>query len=370
MSKSLYIHIPFCRRKCIYCDFYSINYKKDIASRYIDVLSKEITALDSSFSTIYIGGGTPTIIDLELLKRLLISLRKVSKNVKEFTVEANPESIDKGKIKLLLREGVNRISIGVQSCFAGKLKKLTRLHSYPEARDKILMAKEEGFKNIGIDLIFGVWGQDLQSWKEELKIAVNLPIEHISTYSLTYEKKTPLFRKIRSEKIRPLEDEVVGKMYEFAMDYLPKAGFFQYEVSNFSRPGYACQHNLNYWENNSYQGLGPSAASYHQGIRMKNICDIKEYIKRREIGMSTFKERENLPPFKKAKEFAKDKYRFGVSEVKFLPKEIKFATDLLVFGDKVATISFENVSAAIIEDKNVAEMQKAIMKFIWHHLSE
>ena len=116
MSNSLYIHIPFCRKKCTYCDFYSINYTKDIASRYINILCKEIAALDSGFSTIYIGGGTPTVIDLELLKRLLISLRKVSKNAKEFTLEANPESIDKSKIKLFLREGVNRISIGVQSC--------------------------------------------------------------------------------------------------------------------------------------------------------------------------------------------------------------------------------------------------------------
>jgi oxygen-independent coproporphyrinogen-3 oxidase len=306
---SLYLHIPFCRKKCIYCDFYSIEYRSDIASSYIDILCKQINKLDSDFSTIYIGGGTPTVLEISLWKKLFRSLARFYRSRVEFTIEANPESLCRDKIKLFLDEGVNRISIGVQSLYEDKLQKLTRIHSAQEGEEKVLLAKREGFKNINIDLIFGVWDEELSSWRKELRKVVSMPITHISAYSLTVEEKTPLFKKLKEGNLPPLNEEVIAQMYEFNLDYLPWKGFLQYEVSNFSKRGYQCQHNLNYWHNNSYVGLGPSAVSYLEGVRKKNVSDCGEYIKRAKRNEVPFDYQEKLKPLQKAKETAAVKIR-------------------------------------------------------------
>ncbi|MBU2504692.1 MAG: radical SAM protein, partial [Candidatus Omnitrophica bacterium] len=178
MVESLYIHIPFCRKKCFYCDFYSVNYKENLASVYIETLCKQIDKLEDDFSTIYIGGGTPTVLGAPHLGKLLKSLKRVSKKVIEFTVEANPESLDEANIELFLAEGVNRLSIGAQSVNEGKLKKLGRIHSVKQAQEAVFLAKKKGFKNISIDLIFGLWNEDLAGWQEELSWAVKLPVTH------------------------------------------------------------------------------------------------------------------------------------------------------------------------------------------------
>jgi oxygen-independent coproporphyrinogen-3 oxidase len=304
---SLYIHIPFCRRKCLYCDFYSINYKKDIASSYIDILCRQIKQLNNDFSTIYIGGGTPTVLEFKLLKKFLKTLRKFS--VEEFTIEANPESLTQKKIKLFLDEGINRLSIGIQSLKEEKLKKLGRLHSEKEAKEAVFLTKRSGFKNVNIDLIFGVWQENFRSWQKELKEATELPITHISCYSLTYEKGTPLYREVKAKRIIPLEDKKIADMYKYTLDYLPKKGFLQYEVSNFSKKGYQCKHNLNYWQNGSYLGLGPSASSYIEGVRSKNISSVKEYIKRVRENKPIIVEKEKLSLKRRVKEYASLKIR-------------------------------------------------------------
>jgi oxygen-independent coproporphyrinogen-3 oxidase len=309
MIPSLYIHIPFCRKKCIYCDFYSVQYKDAIASAYIDSLSKQIEGLGGIFSTIYVGGGTPTILDKGLLAKLLKGLKGHLNGATEFTIEANPESLSEEKIELLLASGVNRLSIGVQSLKDQKLSRLGRVHNSQAARQAVILSSKKGFNNISADMIYGAWDEDEEGWKEELEEVTKLPVTHISCYALTYEKATPLFNALKNGAVKPLEDDVVAGMYEYMVDRLSVRGFKQYEVSNFAKEGCRCRHNLNYWENSPYIGLGASAVSYAEGTRAENIPDVEEYIRRVAGGESLVSSSEKLPPLEMAKETAAVKIR-------------------------------------------------------------
>jgi len=306
---SLYIHIPFCAKKCIYCDFYSISYNEQLARSYVETLVKQIKHLDEKFYTVYIGGGTPTSLNIALLKKLLKALSGISRDCIEFTVEANPESLSEDKIKLLGDFGVNRLSIGVQSLNDKKLKALGRIHNSNRALEAVYLASRNSFINLNIDLIFGVWGETINDWRDELAAAVKLPIKHISCYSLTYERSTPLFKKLKAKIIAQLPDSVCAKMYKLTMDYLPEKKFLQYEISNFAKCGFECKHNLNYWENNSYVGLGVTAASFLNGARTKNISNIEDYIKRVQKEKSVVFSREELSAKKSALETAAIKIR-------------------------------------------------------------
>ena len=299
---SLYIHIPFCRKKCIYCDFYSVEYHEDLANSYVDILARQIGRTKSGISTIFIGGGTPTVLSEDLLEKLLRSLRRHCEKCEEFTIEANPESINKEKLSLFLKYGINRISIGAQSFDDDKLKKLGRLHSAEQSRQAVILARESGFKNISVDLIYGVWGDRIDLWQRELELAVKLPITHLSCYFLTYEKNTPLSRLVENKIVEPLDEQIAADMYKFAVDYLPRYGFNQYEISNFAKEGYSCRHNCNYWRNDSYLGLGPSAVSYADGIRKRNISSVEDYIKNIKIDKEPIVFREELPALEMAKE--------------------------------------------------------------------
>lgn len=299
MECGLYIHIPFCRQKCPYCDFYSILYEPGLAAMYIDILSNQIKKINTKISTVYIGGGTPSVLDTELLDRLLKNLRSVFKSSKENTVEANPESLDETKIELLLRRGINRLSIGIQSIKENKLKILGRLHTVSQAYGAIFKAKRKGFKNISIDVIYGVPGETLKDWKKELKEVICLPIKHISCYALSCEKNTPFYKY---KKV--ISEEVVAEMMRWNIRYLPQKKFFQYEISNFAKNGFRCRHNLLYWNNCSYIGLGPSTVSYINNIRSKNISCLHAYIRSKEQGKDPIEYKEELSPFKRAKETA------------------------------------------------------------------
>ena len=308
-ERSLYIHIPFCRKKCRYCDFYSIEYQKEISFDYIDILCGQISKLKGSFSSIYIGGGTPSILDLTLWKTLLMSLSDLVKKSQEFTVEVNPESLNRDKILLFRDRGVNRLSLGIQSFDNIKLKKLGRVHSQEEAVTKLILAKDNGFENISIDLIFGVWGQNFDIWEKELETAVNLPIKHISIYCLSYESGTPIFKQLKEKKIIPLDENLIIKMHNYNNKYLSKKGFMQYEVSNYAKKGYESMHNMNYWKNNEYLGLGPGAVSFIDGIRQRNVGDVRDYLSRVIKGEKVVVFREKLSPLKRAKESAALKIR-------------------------------------------------------------
>ncbi len=309
MKKSLYIHIPFCRRKCSYCDFYSRFYDQVLAGAYIEVLCRQIKALGQDFSTVYIGGGTPSVLGLPLLKKLLKALNRISTKVEEFTIEVNPESLDKRKLELFHDNGVNRLSIGLQSFSDKKLRKLGRVHNSKKAIEAVQLAKRVGFKDIGIDLIFGLAGETLPGWMLELKQAVSLGLKHISTYCLTYEKNTPLFLQVKKKFVIPLGDEVLAKMYIGAIDYLSERGFKHYEISNFSKPGFESKHNRNYWLGNSYLGLGPSAVSFINGKREKNVSSVIEYIDKIKKQKSLVSFSETLSKRNQAKELAAIKIR-------------------------------------------------------------
>jgi len=309
MSNSLYIHIPFCKRRCIYCDFYSTIYEETSAISYVNAICSQIKNLDRKFSTIYIGGGTPTALNTVLLEKLLNSLNGSLEDSGEFTIEINPESFEKDKAKLFIDHGINRISMGFQSLKDRKLKTLGRVHNSKKAYEALTLARNSGFKNISIDLIFGVWGEDLKSWTIELEEAVKLSIQHISCYSLTYEKGTPIWEAAKNKSITPLDEDSCAAMYERAIDILSLREFKQYEVSNFAKEGYESRHNLNYWNNNEYTGLGPSAASYLAGVRSKNVSNLSEYIRSAENGQSTIQTSEKLSPIKRARETAAIKIR-------------------------------------------------------------
>lgn len=309
MTTSLYIHVPFCRQKCLYCDFYSAGYSEGIASSYIAVILKQLEGLNQKFSSIYIGGGTPSALSIDLLDKLLAGLRGLLKNNIEFTIEANPESLNEEKLRLFIDRGVNRISIGIQSFDDKKLKALGRIHSAGQGEEAIKLSKKSGLKNISIDMMFGVGGEDLKAWQVELEKAAGFGGQHISCYSLSYEKDTPLFRMREKKHIMPLDDEVLAQMYGYAMSYLPRMGFEHYEVSNFSKPGFECRHNLNYWDNKSYVGLGPSAVSYIQGVRSENVQGVEEYIDRHEKGAGLIIDEEKLSGLRMAKETAALKIR-------------------------------------------------------------
>ena len=304
MTAGLYIHIPFCKRKCPYCDFYSISYQSSLAKDYIDILSEEVKKINIKIDTVYIGGGTPSVLPIGFLERLLMSLKSILKVSRENTIEVNPESINKDKLILLRRYNVNRISIGMQSLYDSKLKFLGRIHSAKEAKTALFNAKEYGFSNISIDLIYGIPGERLSSWKEELKEAAGLPIQHISCYSLIPEPHTK-FYKLRNA----IDEETVAKMYLFNMWFLPRAGFSQYEVSNFSMTGFECAHNIKYWQGLEYIGIGPSAVSFVNRKRIKNIPDVGNYINKYLARKDTAARIDKLSRPKYAKELAALKIR-------------------------------------------------------------
>ena len=369
MTQGLYIHIPFCRQKCLYCDFYSALYAEDLAGAYIRVILKQIQYLDQDFSSIYIGGGTPSVLSLDLLNKLLADLKKFIKKDTEFTIEINPESADKEKFKLFLDGGVNRVSIGAQSFEDKKLNSLGRIHSARQAVETIELSKKTGFNNTSVDMIFGVSKEDLKSWEAELEKAAEFDIQHISCYSLSYEKNTPLFMMREKKEIAPADDETMAGMYRYAMSYLPGKGFNHYEVSSFSKPGFECRHNLNYWNNNSYAGLGPSAVSYIGGVRLENVKDIKEYIGRFDKDEDLAVSREELPPVQMAKETAsvkirtkegigygwfKDKTGFDFLELEKTGLESLAGQGLIEYNEKNARLTYkgflfsDTVSSALL----------------------
>lgn len=284
MPESLYIHIPFCIKKCLYCDFLSVTYNELLAKAYTDALCKELV-LKKDFAgelkTIYIGGGTPTILPEECFGQLFKCLKENFKfsDSPEITVEANPGTVDKSKIDTMVSLGVNRISIGVQSFNDNELKTLGRIHTSDEALRAIELVKNAGIKNFSIDLIYGIPGQTLDSWKKTVSKAVELSPAHISSYELTLEKDTPLYGLIEKDNIKMPAEELVLDMYNYAIDYLASKGYEHYEISNFALPRFKCLHNLNYWDRGEYIGAGAGAHSFIRGFRSKNTDDIRRYIK-------------------------------------------------------------------------------------------
>lgn len=293
MSKtSLYIHIPFCAQKCLYCDFPSFSKKEHLRQDYIEALKKEIKGLEDKsleIKTIFIGGGTPSILESYELENLLKEVSKLNlADDIEYSIECNPGSLTEEKLRVMKKYGVNRISMGLQAKQDSLLKGLGRIHNYKTFRENFLLAREVGFKNINVDLMFGLPNQSLEEWEETLKEVINLKPDHISAYGLIIEEGTAFYNLYESDKLNLPTEEVERKMYSMAKEILKDNGFNQYEISNYARDGKECRHNLAYWNMDNWIGIGSAAASYIDGKRIKNISSVEEYIKSmNEKGKST-----------------------------------------------------------------------------------
>ena len=284
----LYIHIPFCQKKCRYCSFYSEPIEEHNPERLISAVINEMHLYDplTKIDTIYIGGGSPTSLGADQLLRLVGEIKTCFPKPVEFTIEANPAQLSAAILSNLYKAGVNRLSIGAQSFNQQELTFLGRSHCVDEITEAFGLARQAGFHNISLDLIFAIPGSTLESWRRSLLSAIELGPEHISVYSLTYEHQTPLQRDFEAGLIKKIDEETDRQMYLTAIETLEQAGFEQYEISNFSKKGFQCRHNLRYWSNIPYIGLGPAAGSYWKGQRTLNIADINQYISRIENGDS------------------------------------------------------------------------------------
>jgi oxygen-independent coproporphyrinogen III oxidase len=290
----VYIHIPFCGRRCHYCDFYStanLIQKKDLLDTLaIEMIKQKDFLKNEEIKTVYFGGGTPSLLDSNEIRNLLEQLNSnfnISKN-SEITLEVNPDDITEQYVKEIKNIGINRISIGVQSFFDEDLKMLNRRHDAKQAMASVKMAVDNGINNISIDLIYGLPGQSLEKWEENIRKAMSLPIVHLSAYHLTIEKGTAFYHMLKKQKIKETEEDNSIKMFQMIIELCKMNGFEHYEISNFAKNKKYSQHNSAYWEKKKYLGLGPSAHSYDGDNRHWNIADVNEYINKINAGKTWF----------------------------------------------------------------------------------
>lgn len=270
--KSLYIHIPFCQSKCYYCDFNSYCGKDDLIENYIDSVIMTISHLDEEYKTVYFGGGTPSFIPSKYIKKIMQGVNCHG----EVTLELNPGTVTKEKLQDYKEAGINRLSIGLQATQNDLLKRIGRIHTFEEFEEAYNIARKVGFNNISVDIMFGLPGQTLKDVEETLNYIININPEHISCYSLIIhdelvEKHPDAFSSLPT-------DEEERRMYYLICDRLKEAGFMHYEISNFAKPGFESQHNLCYWNQEEYYGVGAGASGYVGGIRYKNFDNIEDYI--------------------------------------------------------------------------------------------
>jgi oxygen-independent coproporphyrinogen-3 oxidase len=325
---SLYVHVPFCAKKCEYCAFFSEASDGDTVNRYVDALIKELelVAADLRPQTIFFGGGTPSLLNLRQWERVLAAMHKLRLvGAAEWTVECNPATVSADKARLLRDGGVNRISMGVQSLNAELLERLGRVHSREMVFRSFDVLRQAGFDNLNVDLMFAIPGQTMAIWHETLAEAVALGSEHLSCYEVIYEEDTPLYHQLQAGEF-DVDEELACAMYDELLDRSAASGFRQYEIANFARdrraspggeplslpssaaaddiPAFACRHNVNYWRGGSYYGLGPSAAGYVRGERTKNWSNTQMYCEQLEKGRRAIESRETLSPAARAGEIA------------------------------------------------------------------
>jgi oxygen-independent coproporphyrinogen-3 oxidase len=281
----IYLHIPFCKQACYYCDFHfstNLTTKRELVKAIVRELELQKGYVNSeTINTIYLGGGTPSLLANEELELLFDTIHKnfsVNNNA-EITLEANPDDLSLQRLKQLRDQGINRLSIGIQSFDDKVLQFLNRAHNSKSAVTCVEDARSAGFQNISIDLIYAIPGQDDNAWKENIAQAIRLSPEHISSYSLTIEDKTVFGRWAATGKLKVTEDDVAAAQLETLVKLLEDAGFEQYEVSNFARPGFESRHNSSYWKQEIYLGVGPSAHSYNESSRQYNINNNAAYIR-------------------------------------------------------------------------------------------
>ncbi len=306
---SLYIHIPYCVRKCPYCGFYSTPYLPKNADEFLIALRREAASYQTEFNNrvfhnVYIGGGTPTVLSERQLTEVLCVITgyfQVSEDA-EITVEANPNTITKENLAVMQEGGVNRLSIGVQSFSDEVLRALGRLHTAAQAEDAFHLARGAGFQNVGMDLMYGIPEQTMTQWEDTLDAAIGFRPEHLSIYSLSLDEGSLFKQRAEAGALMSPDDDMAADMYEYAAAMLDRAGYRRYEISNFAMPGFECRHNMNYWERGEYLGLGPGAWSFIQGRRYHNIADTGEYARSLAEGISVVVDLEQPGPEQASRE--------------------------------------------------------------------
>ena len=357
---SAYVHIPFCTQICYYCDFSKVFIKNQPVDAYLEHLIQETRSYEiGKLRTLYIGGGTPTALSAQQLAYLLTELPKVMdlSEVEEFTIEANPGDLDPDKISVLKDSQVNRVSLGVQTFDNKMLKKIGRSHQEQDIYDNIRHLKQVGFDNISIDLIYALPGQTMDQVKENVAKAIDLDIPHMSLYSLILENHTVFMNRMRRGKLPLPKEELEAEMFEYIIEELEKAGFEHYEISNFSKPGFESRHNLVYWDNAEYYGLGAGASGYVDGIRYKNHGPIRHYLEAVEAGKARITE-EHLTLEEKMEEelFLGLRKKTGVSKARF---EEKFGVSFdQRYGQVVASLTEQGL--LVPDDKQVRMTKRGL----------
>ena len=304
---SLYVHVPFCVSRCRYCDFASEVRDEGRVARYRAALSREIeltACAGRRLETIYIGGGTPTCIGATALLGLMDEIASAfdASALREWTIEANPGTVERGMLGEMRARGADRISLGAQSFDDALLELLGRIHTAAEAERALRDARDAGFRNVSLDLIYGLPGQTLEGVRDDAARAVDLAPEHVSVYGLTYEEGTELTRRRDAGELAPAGEELERSMYEALMTDLPAAGYEQYEIASFATDGLYSRHNTAYWTGREYLGLGPAAASYLGGARRTNVRSLDDYVRMVSDGVLPVAESESLDPAASARE--------------------------------------------------------------------
>ncbi len=313
---SLYVHVPFCAQKCVYCAFYSEASSGELVNRYVAALVRELEMVASDLKprTIFFGGGTPSLLNLRQWETILRAMEKGNLlGAEEFTIESNPATVSVDKAKLLRDFGVNRVSMGVQSLDENLLERLGRIHSRATVFKSYDILRKAGFENVNLDLMFAIPTQTMEIWRDTLAEAAAMQSEHLSSYEVIYEDDTPLFHQLQAGEFS-VNEELACEMYEELIAHAVKAGFQQYEIANFARnepagsvnpiPSRACKHNVNYWRGGSFYGLGPSATGYVRGVRTKNWANTQLYCEQLEKGRRAIESSEELTPPRRAGEIA------------------------------------------------------------------
>lgn len=351
----LYIHIPFCRQKCFYCDFPSFAGREHYEADYTDALCRELAVQGvlyrekwGSPRTIYMGGGTPSLLPIGLLAKILQAIADVFGDAadREFTVECNPGTVDAAKLRALRAGGVNRLSFGVQTFDDTLLKKIGRIHTGAQAREAMALARTAGFQNVSMDLIYGLPGESLAELERDLEAMVALEPEHISIYGLQLEEGTAFAKMQEMGRLMLPDDDTVERMYDTMTAFLPAHGYARYEISNFAKPGFESRHNLSYWQDVPYLGVGAAAHSYLEGQRYENVREIPAYIEGIRTGKGVRRQEETM-----TREIAMEEFAFlalrtarGIDRARF---ERRFGVPLeAVYADAIAKLKRQGLLEA------------------------
>ncbi|MBO6293285.1 MAG: radical SAM family heme chaperone HemW [Selenomonas sp.] len=363
MQWGAYVHIPFCRRKCNYCDFASYGGREEAREAYVDALGVETLVRGQEMvlkhgrpATLYLGGGTPSALSLDQMGTLMALLKSVFGEPEEFTIEVNPGTVDGEYLKKLREWGANRLSIGIQSFDDNILQNLGRIHTAAQAEETVKLAREAGFENLSLDLMYGLPGQTMAILQESVAKALSLQPEHISIYGLQVEEGTPFFKLQQEGKLDLPQDELTDEMYDYITEYLPEQGYRRYEISNFARPGKESRHNLSYWQDVPYLGLGSAAHSYLDGMRLENVADLDEYINTIKSGSLPLRSEEDPSEQHHMEEFAFLALRTmkGIDKKKF---KDTFGKDLRsVYGKKINRLVRQGL---LQENKRTVSLTKA-----------